>query len=247
MHRTLGHLDRRRLGRDRGRCLGPAGGHLRRCGLPEWSADGDWLIGALIGYELADLGTGEATYRSDYAHFGLYGGARLSERLLFDGAATHGMATPEVARCAGGVSASYDANRFTARGALTGDFGLKYGSVRVEPQLGLLYSRETLGAFTDSVGGVAGREILELGRLSAGPRLTWDFDGGQVAGGARAQWDFLQLEDGVGGRVSGAADIGIRLDLAPGITFGVQGDVDGIGITDDFRSLGGKIEFNARF
>ena len=211
--------------------------------------NGKWLIGALAGHEMADLRIGKATYSASYTHLGLYGGVRLSDRLVFDGALTYGMATPEVTL--GDVSASYDANRITARIALTGDFGLAYGlgtgSVKVEPQVGLLYSREALGAFTDSAGGVAGREVLELGRFSFGPRLTWDFDWGQVVGGARVQWDFLQLEDGVDGRLSGAADIGLRFGIAPGVTLGVHGDVDGIGISEEFGSLGGKVELKARF
>ena len=224
------------------------------------SSGGDWLIGALIGYERADLEIGKATYSADYIHFGLYGGARLSERLLFDAAATYGLAAgggPTVAL--GGVSASYDAWRLTVRAGLTGDIGLEYGlwngTVRIEPRVGVLYARETLGAFTDSAGGVAGREVLELGRFSAGPRLTWDFAGdfagrfigGQLVVGGRAQWDFLRLEDGVGGRVSGAADIGLRLVLAPGVALGLYGNIDGIGTIGDFISYGGRVTLDLRF
>ena len=211
-------------------------------GVDYLGGDGDWLAGALVGYEFADLDIDQAKYRSKFTHLGFYGGLRLSDRLILDGATTFGTATPEITR--GDVSASFDADLFTVRGGLTGDIGFKSGlgnnSVTIAPRIDLLYSRKTLGAFIDSDDKIAGREVLELGRLSAGPRLTWDFDGGQLVGGVRMQWDLVQPDDEIDSRVSGAADIGVRVDLSPSVRLGLHGDVDGLGISDDFMTLGGK-------
>ena len=210
-----------------------------------YSPNENSVIGGLVGLEFPDLEIGAANYSAHFVHLGAYGGMRLEDRLIFDGAVAFGFANPEIEL--GEVSADYSARRFTIRGDLTGDFGIQSDTVTIAPRVGVLYARERLGGFTDNKGGVASSDSIEIGRTILGLRAIWDFERSQLIAGIQGQWDFIELDDNVDGNFSGAVEVGRRFDVTSDINLGIFGNVDGIGIADDFVTYSGRIEIGIKF
>ena len=139
------------------------------------SADGGSVLGGLIGYEPGRVTSDGVRLEARHVQVGLYGARRLGERLIFDGALGWGRGRGDLRLdyAPEAITASYRSQRVTVRGDLTGDFGWAEGPLRIAPRIGVLYARERLGAFTDSVGGLGSSDRLWLARVGLGPDLTW--------------------------------------------------------------------------
>ena len=175
-------------------------------------ADGRTLYGALIGYEPGRMTSRGVRLEADHVQLGLYGAHRLNGKLTIDGALGwgHGKGDLSLVRDPGSATASYRSKRLVARGDLTGDFGWGGEQLRVEPQIGLLYAEEDLGAFTDSLGGAARSDRLWLGRLGFGPMVTRQWESGTTHAQLRVNLDAHNL-GASGGRQE---DISASLTLA---------------------------------
>ena len=203
------------------------------------------VFGIVVSVENPALAVDEADYDATIYEFGVYGAWNPVDTLIFDAAAAYGFGSPEIRL--NDVTAEYDAERFTARGTVTGNFGLHVGKAQIAPQLGVIYAREKLGAFEDSDNSIAPEETLSIGRATLGPRITWQQGPLDIVTSARFQWDFDPLDDAVDGTVSGVAGLGIRYNMTDDLEMSLSGKVDGIGISDDFQTYSGRIEFISRF
>ena len=220
----------------------------------DWRApDGRYVIGGLLGHDGANLrlDDGEGRFRSQISMIGIYGATYLNDALILDGALAYGFGRPKLSMVEGGdrVTAEYDTERFTIRADLTGGISWSEGAVVVEPQAGVLYVRERLGAFTDSTGAPGAAETLRLTRFGVGPRLTWALPNGVFTGRARLNWDRHNL-DGDGDKVSdisASLDARLRYHLEGGLSAEFFGAADGIGLPGDQQTYTAGVSLNFRF
>ena len=213
-------------------------------------ADGRSVYGALIGFESAPVTSRGVRLDATHAQLGLYGARRLGKALILDGALGLGRGDHDLSLVGGPypVAATHRSTRLVARGDLTGDFGWGGAGPRIEPQLGLLYAREDLDAFTDSRGGVAPGERLWLARIGFGPRLTWQRSDGATRASLRMNFDAHNL--GPSGEdmeeVSAALELGQRWRLGVRSSLDVSAGVDGLG-SDWFSSTSFGLTYEGAF
>jgi len=197
------------------------------------SADGRMVYGALIGYEPGRVTSDGVELEARYIQVGLYGARRLSETLTLDGALGWGRGRNDLSlvESAYPVTASYRSDRFVVRSDLTGDFGWGGGSLRVAPQIGILYAQERLGSFTDSVGGVAGGDQLWLARIGFGPQLTWSLPKSTTHARLRVNMDAHNLEASGERReeISAAFELGHQWRFTEDSSLDLSASFDGLG------------------
>ena len=213
-------------------------------------AGGRSVYGALVGFESAPVTSRGVRLDAKHAHLGLYGARRLGGTLTLDGALGWGRGDHDLSLVGGPypLGASHRSTRLVARGDLTGDFGWGGRGPRIEPQLGLLYAREDLGVFTDSLGGAAPGERLWLARLGFGPRLTWRRGDGATRARLRVNFDAHNLrpsgEDME--EVSAALELGHRRRLGARGSLDLSAGVDGLG-SDWFSSTSFGLTYEGAF
>ena len=112
----------------------------------------------------------------------------------------------------------------------------------------MLYAREDLAAFTDSLGGIAPGERLWLARIGFGPRLTWQWSDGATRASLRMNFDVHNL--GPSGEdmeeVSAALELGQRWRLGVRSSLDVSAGVDGLG-SDWFSSTSFGLTYEGAF
>ena len=213
-------------------------------------ADGRSVYGGLIGYESAPVTSRGVRLEAAHAQLGLYGARRFGEALTLDGALGWGRSDHDLSLVGGPypVDATHRSTRLVARGDLTGDFGWGRAGLRIEPQLGLLYAREDLDAFTDSLGGAASDERLWLARLGFGPRLTWRRGDGATRASLRVNFDAHNL--GPSGEdmeeMSAELEVGHRRRLGARGSLDLSAGVDGLG-SDWFSSTSFGLTYEGAF
>ena len=181
---------------------------------------------------------------------GLYGARRLSDVLTLDGALGWGRGGSELSLAGGSypVTASYRSERLVVRGDVTGDFGWGGDGLRIEPQVGLLYAREDLDAFTDSVGGAAPSERLWLARVGLGPKLIWSRADSTTHGKLRVNLDAHNLEAPGDDReeVSASLELGRHWRIDERRSLDLVASIDGLG-SDWFTSGSFGLRYELKF
>ena len=214
------------------------------------SADGRTVYGALIGYEPGRVTSDGVRLEAGHVQLGLYGARRLNGRLTVDGALGWGRGKGDLSLTGApqSVTASYHSQRLAARGDLTGDFGWGGERLRIEPQVGLLYTEEDLDAFTDSDGGAAPSERLWLARLGFGPRLTWRLENGATHALLRMNLDAHNLgaSDERRKEVSASLELGHRWRINERDFLELSASFDGLG-SGWFSSASFGLRYERRF
>ncbi len=211
---------------------------------------GDHAFGALIGYEEARLSQDETRLESGMAQLAVYGARRLAGGMILDGAIGYGKGTPDLVREVGGVTtrAGYQAERYTIRTGLTGDYRRGDSQVvTINPRVDLLYSENRLGAYTDSDGGIGTGETLRLARVSLGPKLEWRLGRGRLTGTLQLDWSRDNLgDDGQSAEtVSAATRWRMFAPLGPGLV-DLQIGIDGVG-RSGYRSTTSALSYKVEF
>ena len=213
-------------------------------------ADGRTVYGALISYEPGRVLSDSVRLEAGHVLLGLYGARRLSEKLTLDGALGWGRGDNDLSLVGtpSSVTASYRSERFTVRGDVTGDFGWGGDILRIEPKIGILYTEEDLGAFTDNLGGVAPSERLWLARVGLGPKLTWSRESSTTHVQLRVNLDAHNLEASDEDReeVSASLELGRRWQINEQNSIDLSAGFDGLG-SDWFSSSSLGLKFEGRF
>ncbi len=182
---------------------------------------------------------------------GPYVVARLTDRLVLDARAAWGTSDNKVSPY-NTYEDSFDTERWLVAAKFTGDIDL--GGVTVAPHVGMIYFEEAQKAYTDSNAVTIPGQTVSLGRLTFGPKLSWNHvteDGESFTfhWSASGIWDFetadlVSLETGLA--ATGTTDLrarteaGIAMHTANGVTLGLEGFYDGIG-ADNFDVYGGAV------
>ena len=191
---------------------------------------------------------------------GPYVSAEIAPRLFVDVRAAWGRSSNDAAQEIMGedYAGSFDTERWLVRGRVSGSWDL--GNFTITPEVSVAYVREQQDDYSVSDGGntvaVEG-QTMSLGRIAAGPEITYRYDAGAVEllPYARLQvlWDF-DHEGAVelGGNVAsaedlrGAARLGLNVRSPEGLWGRVGFTYDGIGAAD-FEALGVEAELNIPF
>ena len=218
----------------------------------------DVLVGVLVTYETADVDTRlhDGGLKADGWSLGAYAGVQLAPELTWDIAGSYGRQSPDVYARAGANSffGSYTSNRWLVSSHLTGHVALDDGFI-VKPTLGVVYGRDEQGTLTSQSGETASGRTLQLGRLSAGPRIDYSTalpDGWgwlDVTASATGQYDFLQPEEQSAAddknRLSGAVALGLAWTDQAGTSIGIDGSIDGLGLEGyDAYNVTGKLKLD---
>jgi hypothetical protein len=143
------------------------------------------------------------------------------------------------------VSARFAALRFMFGGAVSGVWN--YGAWRLQPTLQGTYGTETQYGYTDSVGTVVAGQVVNYGRISAGPEVGYSFQGPDKQYRiepfvlAKINLDFastnavalngqaVALRPGTLG--SGSAGAGVAVNFESSFYLRLQGSYDSIGVS----------------
>lgn len=224
------------------------------------------LVGALVQYdwmnehddELAE-GVGAvagAEVEGDGFMVGPYVVWQATDTLVLDAMGLWGTSENTV-NPLGNYEDQFDTTRFMLQANATGEF--KHGLWTVRPQLTWSHYEDQQDAYIDTLGIDIPSQTVSIGRLRAGPEVTWTQEldeGAQLELGAtiRANWDY----DGPGllnktGRLSnGGSDLRADGDLLLGLRFTngaslhARVGVDGIG-QGDFSARSLRLELNFPF
>ncbi len=128
----------------------------------------DLVVGGLIGYGKTDFTTtlvGTSSFDAKSATIGVYIGKRFANGVIFDATVTYSSVDYDVLTL-GGVTGSFDADRYVVAGTIRRQYVLD--NVTVEPLVSLVYARENQDAYTNSAAVAIPANSVEAGRLSAG-------------------------------------------------------------------------------
>jgi outer membrane autotransporter protein len=180
---------------------------------------------------------------------------RIGPNLLFDGRVAFGESDNEV-NPLGLYTDDFDTDRWLAKARLTGDYAR--GNWRFSPHVGVIYFEEDQDAYTDSLGIFIPGQIISLGRVTFGPKISHSRtkeDGSRIGAhlGLRGIWDFDEAEivevttglatgssEGLRGRLEG----GLSLNMPNVWSLSGDGFYDGIG-ADDLEARGGGVRLKA--
>lgn len=181
---------------------------------------------------------------------GPYATARLTPNLFLDVRAAWGQSDNDVN--VGGVTASFDTTRWLVSSQLTGN--LRFGDVRVSPEISIAYIEERQDSYVDSSGANVAAQTVSLGRLRFGPEISrrfvldsgvflephfairglWDFDGTDVT--------IAGIDYGIEG-FRGIAEIGLIVQRPDDFNIRFSAKYDGIALSD-YYAFGGNIWIN---
>ncbi|WP_456077547.1 DUF7933 domain-containing protein [Henriciella marina] len=187
---------------------------------------------------------------------GPYAVWNIKDTLVLDVSATYGESDNRV-NPLGLYSDDFDTERFMLRANLTGEF--RSGPWSLRPQAGITHFEESQDAYTDSLGIAIPGQNITLGRLRAGPEVSWrgETDGGgwlEVSGAVRAVWDYdsadLLTESGQltsGGRDMRAdAEIGFAAQTKWGPLIRFEFGHSGLGVSD-YEAQTARLEIRVPF
>lgn len=151
----------------------------------------------------------------------------------------------------------FETTRFMLRANATGEF--RHGRWTVRPQLTWSHYEDKQDAYVDSLGIDIPSQTVTIGRLRAGPEVTWtqgSEEGAELELGAslRANWDYDgpglldqtgRLSDG-GSDLRADGDLLMGLKLPNGLSLRARVGIDGIG-KGNFDAKSGRLELNFPF
>ncbi|WP_440958162.1 Calx-beta domain-containing protein [Oceanicaulis sp. LC35] len=150
----------------------------------------------------------------------------------------------------------FDTDRLMIRANLTGEW--QSANWRVRPSISLAHFEETQGGYTDSLGIAISEQTIRIGRLQAGPEVSYRFErrnGNWWEPGLSLNgvWDYdpAALMDEAGQRIStGAlradAGLSLRARLSDGAMLSGEVRLDGLG-NGDFSANSGRLEIRLPF
>lgn len=154
--------------------------------------DNGVLVGLAVGYENVDMVTkfNSGTYRNQGVTVSPYAAVTLSPTWTVDAAICHTWLGYDTMRQSGAVNGTFGGERWMGSTNLTGAFAA--GNWRFQPKTGLLYTRENQNAFVDSTGVSVASNSFDLGRLTAGSKVGYAFDGLLPYAKLMGEWDFVR-------------------------------------------------------
>jgi hypothetical protein len=204
----------------------------------------DALVGFLLQADWTDETDNAAQYDIDGRGWmaGPYMVKRLQEHLIFDGRVAWGMSDNTISP-ASSYSDDFNGYRWLAKAQFTGDF--RHGPFAIAPHAALIYYKERLEAYTDSLSQFIPGQTVTLGRTTFGPRISTAYlrdDGILVSPSLAIKgiWDFNKADtsDPDSGLAYSAdalrarAEGGIAFQMPSGMEITGQGFYDGIGADD---------------
>ena len=197
------------------------------------------LVGLLGGLESGDLDfdvAGGATDGTGYTA-GAYVGVQLSEQLTVEAFLTHSWLDYDTV--VNTATGSTDASRVMVSANLIGNLPLSE-SLIFEPNMRLFYAHELQDGYTLSNGELVGRNTIDSGRISIGPKLHYflNFDDGtnwSMFVSAHGEYDFSSEMQTVStlpdfdGLLSARLGLGMNGVFRNGWSISLAGDVGGLG------------------
>ncbi len=197
------------------------------------------LVGLLGGLESGDLDfdvAGGATDGTGYTA-GAYVGVQLSEQLTVEAFLTHSWLDYDTV--VNTATGSTDASRVMVSANLIGNLPVSE-SLIFEPNMRLFYAHELQDGYTLSNGELVGRNTIDSGRISIGPKLHYflNFDDGtnwSMFVSAHGEYDFSSEMQTVStlpdfdGLLSARLGLGMDGVFRNGWSISLAGDVGGLG------------------
>lgn len=216
------------------------------------------VLGVLAGYGTSDfdtvIGGTAGGFDATGFHIGAYGGAKLTDMLTFDALIAY--TSSKYDNTSGATTGSFDADRITVAAHLTGS--MHYEHFILNPIIGLMYASERQSAWTDSALVVHAAQTITAGRLSVGPKITFNaYEIGtttmQPWVAANWEYDFTNspnipasglpdLDDLSSARLSG----GFSARMENGATLAMQVDSFGLG-SGEYTAIGGSVGLSVPF
>lgn len=196
------------------------------------------LVGVIGGYESGrfEFGPSNGIFDGEGMTAGAYLGFQMSEQLMLETYVTHTWL--DYQNALGTVTGSTDGSRLLFGVSLNGSHKITNVLI-LEPNISIVYGRETQAAYALSNGATIARNTIEGGRVSAGPKLRYLVDWGGADWGfyasAHGEYDFSSasvsntaLPD-FNGHLSARVSLGFDTLFANGWSAGLSGDVGGLG------------------
>lgn len=213
----------------------------------------DLIVGVLAGYGIAEFdtvtGSTAGSFDAEGYTVGAYLGHRITPELTLDGLVAY--TASEYDNRAGATAGAFDADRITAAGHLKGR--IEWGVATIEPTLSVMWASEHQDAYTDSAAVAHPAQTVTAGRVSLGPRISFQpvsTGVGEVAVwlAAMGEYDFSNrggsatsgLPD-INDVFSGRVQVGVNAVSDNGIRLALQGDVSGLG-SGEFTAYGATIK-----
>ncbi|MBL4870694.1 MAG: autotransporter outer membrane beta-barrel domain-containing protein, partial [Robiginitomaculum sp.] len=181
---------------------------------------------------------------------GPYVVTRIADKLIFDGRAALGRSNNDISPSQT-YTDNFKTSRWLLKGQLTGD--LTVNDWRVNPNIAVIYFKETQKAYTDGLGINIPEQTVKLGRVTFGPRFSKSFEQDNnmtltPSLNVRGVWDFeqaqiLNLATGLAngtGKLRARTEVGLAATFSNGTRVSLDGFYDGIGASD-FEAYGLKI------
>ncbi|MEP0521389.1 MAG: autotransporter outer membrane beta-barrel domain-containing protein [Hyphomicrobiales bacterium] len=153
----------------------------------------DALLGVIAGYEISDFDfdSVDSKLEGEGPTLGIYAGIKLTPQLVADISITHSWVSYDSSIA--GVTADYDASRWSIGGNLTGSF--EWNSFTIQPTAKAFISFEDQDAYVDSSSASFASRDVTIGRVSLGPKIFYPhvFEAGRSAkfwALAKAEYDF---------------------------------------------------------
>lgn len=214
----------------------------------------DLLVGVMGQVDVFDqeIDALNASVSGDGFMVGPYAVGRLGENLIFEGRGLWGRSDNDV-NPLGLYTDSFQTERWMVKGAVTGDFSA--GSWNFAPAISAYYFEETQEAYTDTLGFDIGEQTIDLGRVTFGPKVSFDQQlGDNVVMTPHIKiegiWDFNPSDqvdlDGVA--VYSTEDVrariegGVEFKVPTGGVLSFSGFYDGLGV-DTLEAYGGMFRW----
>lgn len=154
----------------------------------------DVLAGLALSYERTGITTAynNGTFEGSGLAVAPYVGFELSPAWSVSFTLGYAWLNYDVERNDGAIKGSYDATRWFGAANLTGGFAS--GNWRYQPNIGVQWSRERQGSYTETGNLNVVANTTSVGRTSAGSKIGYALDNGVPYVKLMGEWDFLTPE-----------------------------------------------------
>lgn len=224
----------------------------------DYLINSDLLFGVMGQVDVFDqnIDALDASVDGDGFMVGPYIVGRLGDNLIYEGRGLWGRSDNNV-NPLGTYTDNFQTERWMVKGAVTGDFSA--GPWKFAPAVSAYYFEETQELYIDTLGNTIEEQMIDLGRLAFGPKISFDralSDEIVMTPHIKLQgiWDFNPSDqvdlDGVAvystGEVRARIEAGVDLSVLTGGSLSLSGFYDGLG-TDTLEAYGGMIRLYIPF
>jgi hypothetical protein len=152
----------------------------------------DWMMaGVALSYELTQIKTAynNGTFDGSGVSVAPYVGFTLSPNWTWDISAGYGWLKYDVSRTNGAITGNYDSQRVFGASNVMGSYAV--GILRLQPRLGIQYSREHQDAFTETGNTRIAPGSTALGRSTIGSKIGYAAGDGIPYVKILGEWDFV--------------------------------------------------------